>query len=225
MDAGLLNQILELQAAKHPFVLATNLKTNKQLIVKKSENTTLEKLVEPAAAAIRSDRSSVVPIDEEPWFLRVFNPPLRLLIVGAVHIAQPLAQIAEIAGFAVTIIDPRGAFAAQERFPGRTLLDTWPDEALPRLAPDARTAIVTLTHDPKIDDPALLSAFRSDCFYIGALGSKKTHASRLERLAAQGIAEDQLARIHAPVGLAIGAKSPAEIAISIMAQIIERLRT
>jgi xanthine dehydrogenase accessory factor len=145
------------------------------------------------------------------------NPPLRLIIVGAVHVAEPLAKIAALAGFAVTIVDPRRSWATPARFPDQELVVEWPDTAIAKLAPDARTAIVTLTHDPKLDDPALVAALASPAFYIGCLGSKKTHAARLERL---GGAE----RLHGPVGLAIGAKSPSEIAVSIMAEIIATLR-
>ncbi len=158
-------------------------------------------------------------------FIQVFNPPPRLFIVGAVHIAQPLAPMAAVAGYAVTVIDPRQAFATPERMPGchHRLID-WPDAAPSALAPDRRTAVVALTHDPKIDDPALLHALSKDCFYIGALGSRKTHGARLERLKANGMSDAQLARIHAPIGLDIGAVSPAEIAVSILAEIVGTLR-
>jgi xanthine dehydrogenase accessory factor len=141
-----------------------------------------------------------------------------------VHIAQPLLTIARTCGYAPTLIDPRGAFGSEARFPGEVILDDWPDEALQALAPDARTAVVTLTHDPKLDDPALRAALAAPVFYIGALGSKKTHARRLERLTALGYGPEEIARIHAPVGLDIGAKTPAEIAVSIMAQITATLR-
>jgi xanthine dehydrogenase accessory factor len=172
-------------------------------------------------ARLKSDRSGM---EEDRRFIAVHNPPLRLLVIGAVHIAQPLLAIARTCGYAPTLIDPRGAFGSAARFPGETILDDWPDEALHSLAPDARTAIVTLTHDPKFDDPALTVALRSPVFYIGALGSKKTHARRVERLTAQGFSADEIARIHAPVGLDIGARTPAEIAVSIMAQITATLR-
>jgi xanthine dehydrogenase accessory factor len=151
-------------------------------------------------------------------FVQAFNPPRRLVIVGAVHFAQSLAPMAALTGYAVAVIDPRRAFATDARFPDFTLLSDWPDEAMERLKPDNRTAVVTLTHDPKLDDPALQVALRSEAFYIGALGSKRTHAARCERLRAAGLADSDLARIHGPAGLAIGAKSPAEIAISVMAQ-------
>jgi len=149
---------------------------------------------------------------------------LRLAVVGAVHIAQPLVAMAHLAGYDVTVIDPRDAFASEARFPGRTLVHDWPDEALAALGVDARTAVVTLTHDPKLDDPALVAALRSEAFYVGALGSTRTHAKRVERLGAAGLGEAEVSRLHAPVGLDIGAKSPAEIAVSILAEITLRLR-
>lgn len=172
-------------------------------------------------ARLKSDRSG---LEEDGRLITIHNPPLRLIVVGAVHIAQPLLTIARTCGYAPILIDPRGAFGSEDRFPGETILDDWPDEALAALNPDARTAIVTLTHDPKLDDPAIHAALRSPAFYLGCLGSKKTHAKRLDRLAAAGFSAGDIARIHAPVGLDIGAKSPAEIAVSIMAQIIQVLR-
>jgi xanthine dehydrogenase accessory factor len=172
-------------------------------------------------ARFKSDRSGM---EEDGRFIAIHNPPLRLIVVGAVHIAQPLLQIARTCGYAPTLIDPRGAFGSAERFPGETILDDWPDEALATLAPDARTAIVTLTHDPKLDDPAIRFALNSPAFYLGSLGSTRTHAKRVDRLTAEGFTPGQIAKIHAPVGLDIGAKTPAEIAVSIMAQITETLR-
>src|SRR6185312_5536281 len=160
------------------------------------------------------DRAEVVG---DGMFVDPFNPPLRLVVVGAVHVTAALAQMARLAGFAVTIVEPRGAWATAERFPGETISRAWPDAALRELAPDARTAIVTLTHDPKLDDPALVAALGSPAFYIGCLGSAKTHAARLDRLAAAGV---DGRRLHGPVGLRIGARSPAEIAVSILADII-----
>ena len=157
-------------------------------------------------------------------FLHVHNPPLRMIVVGAVHIAQALAPMAALAGYEVTVVDPRGAFATQDRFPGVEVSDDWPDEAMAALAPDSRTAVVTLTHDPKLDDPALEVALKSDAFYVGSLGSKKTHLARTKRLARLGIDADAIALIHGPAGLPIGAKSPAEIAVAILAQVIETRR-
>lgn len=174
-----------------------------------------------ADARFRSDRSGM---EEDGRFLSIHNPPLRLIVVGAVHIAQALLNIARVCGYDPTLIDPRSAFGSAARFPGETILEDWPDEALAALAPDARTAIVTLTHDPKLDDPAIRYAIRSPVFYLGCLGSTKTHAKRVERLTAAGFTEQEIARIHAPVGLNIGAKTPAEIAVSVMAQITQALR-
>ena len=168
-----------------------------------------------------ADRSG---FDDQGRFVWVSNPPLRMAVVGAVHIAQPLAEMARLAGYDVTIIDPREAFASAARFPGLTLMHDWPDEALAAHGLDHRTAVVTLTHDPKLDDPALQAALRSGAFYIGALGSTRTHAKRHERLRAEGFSDGQIKRIDGPVGLDIGAKSPAEIAVSIMGELTERLR-
>lgn len=172
-------------------------------------------------ARLQSDRSGM---EDDGRFIAVHSPPLRLIVVGAVHIAQPLMTIARACGYAPVLIDPRESFGAAERFPGETILHDWPDEAMAALAPDTRTAIVTLTHDAKLDDPAIIAALGSQAFYLGCLGSPRTHAKRLERLRAAGVADAAIARIHAPVGLAIGAKSPAEIAVSIMAQITQVLR-
>lgn len=176
---------------------------------------------EAIRARFRSDRSG---LEEDGTFIAIHNPPLRLIVVGAVHIAQALVPMARLAGFDPVLIDPRDAFGSAARFPGETILHDWPDEAMTALRPDMRTAVVTLTHDTKLDDPAILAALASDCFYLGCLGSTRTHAKRLERLRAAGVAESQIARIHAPVGLNIGAATPAEIAVSVLAQIIERLR-
>lgn len=182
-------------------------------------------VLEGAEAALAADKGRTVEAgDGHAYFVQIFNPPLRLLCIGAVHIAQALAPIASLAGYAVTVIDPRGAWATPERFPDVAVDERWPDEALAALAPDRRTAICALTHDPKLDDPALVRALRSDAFYVGALGSKKTHAARVERLQASGLTEAEIARIAAPIGLDIGAVSPAEIAVSVMAQITLALR-
>ena len=172
-------------------------------------------------ARMRADKSGM---EDGGWFIAVHNPPLRMIVVGAVHIAQALLPMARACGYDPTLIDPRGAFGAEARFPGQTISDDWPDAAMLALHPDARTAVVTLTHDPKLDDPALLAALASPAFYIGCLGSSRTHAKRLDRLGNAGLTDAQIARLHAPVGLDIGAKSPAEIAVSIMAQITMTLR-
>jgi xanthine dehydrogenase accessory factor len=181
-------------------------------------------LVRAASEAMRSDRSAIVEIDGKSWFVEVHNPPLDLRIIGAVHIAQSLARMAALADYRVTVIDPRTAFATEERFPGAALSQDWPDEAIAKAPLGPRSAVVVLSHDPKIDDPALIAALNADCFYVGALGSKRTHAARLARLESHGVTDEQLARIHGPVGLAIGARSPAEIAVSIVAEMTMRLR-
>ena len=173
------------------------------------------------AGRFRADRSGS---EESGEFIAVFNPPLRLMVVGAVHIAQALVPMARLAGYVPVIIDPREAFASEARFPGEVLIHDWPDEALAAQGLDARAAVVTLTHDPKLDDPAIMATLASDAFYLGCLGSTRTHAKRLDRLRAAGLDEAALARIHAPVGLAIGARSPAEIAVSVLAQITQVLR-
>ena len=172
-------------------------------------------------ARMRADKSGT---EEDGWFVAIHNPPLRMIVVGAVHIAQALLPMARACGYDPTLIDPRGAFGASARFPGEVISDDWPDAALAALHPDARTAVVTLTHDPKLDDPALLAALASPAFYIGCLGSSRSHAKRLDRLRAAGVTDVQIARLKAPVGLDIGAKSPAEIAVSILAQITQTLR-
>lgn len=173
-------------------------------------------------ARFRADRSGVE--EDGDTFVAIHNPPLRLAVVGAVHIAQALVPMARIAGFDPVVIDPRGAFGSEARFPGETILDDWPDEALTEYGLDMRTALVLLTHDPKLDDPALHLALKSDCFYIGALGSTRTHAKRVARLEEAGFSADDIGRIHGPIGLDIGAASPAEIAVSILAQMLQVLR-
>ena len=217
MKRATLERLLAAAAAGEAVVLATDLASGEQRVLARDVS-------EDAHEALRRDQAFTVETEGRRWFLQPWNPPLRLVIVGAVHIAQALAKMAALSAWAVTIVDPREAFATAERFPGVTLDRAWPDAALRRLAPDARTAIVTLTHDPKLDEPALAVALRSPAFYVGALGSKKTHAARLERLRALGLADAELARIHAPVGLPLGARSPAEIAVSILAELTQRLR-
>jgi len=193
-----------------------------------------EQLIEPegdasplglaAADAARADRSAAIAIEGREWFFEVYNPPLDLVIVGAVHIAQPLAPMATLAGYHVRIIDPRTAFATEARFPGFAISHDWPDEFLAKAPLGRRSALVALAHDPKLDDPALSAALNSSCFYIGALGSKKTHAGRLERLKTYGFSDFALGRIHGPIGLPIGARTPAEIAVSILAEMTRELR-
>lgn len=178
-------------------------------------------LVAAARRAMAIGRSETVELGGQKFFLNVYVPPARLLIVGAVHIAQSLAPMAAMLDFDVTVVDPRGAWATGQRFPGVKVVQDWADEAFEQMGLDVSTAVVTLTHDPKLDDPALEAALKSDVFYIGALGSRRTHAKRKDRLAEAGITEEQFARVHGPIGLNIGAKSPAEIAVSILGQIVE----
>lgn len=227
MLASILAKILEAEAAKKPAALVTRLEDGSQCLVL-GEGSEGALSVGPdtlsaARNALRDDKPGMIETPDGKLFVQVFNPPKRMILVGAVHISQALAPMAKVAGYEVTIVDPRGAFATEERFPGVTLNDEWPGEALEALAPDSRTAIVTLTHDPKLDDPALHAALRSQAFYVGSLGSRKTHAARLERLDEAGFDAQAKARIHGPIGLAIGAKSPAEIAVAILAQVTEVL--
>ncbi|WP_193371483.1 XdhC family protein [Pelagibius marinus] len=226
MKREILDRLQKARAAKQPTALVTDLTDGRQLLQADGDNLgelSLDAGQQAAVtAAITADRSG--PLPEHPnLFVHVYNPPLRLLVVGAVHISQALVPMAQVAGYEVIIIDPRKAWANAERFPSVQLIDDWPDDAMTALAPDHRSAVVVLTHDPKLDDPALGVVLRSPAFYVGALGSRKTHAKRIERLREQGLGDDEISRIHAPIGLAIGAKSPAEIAISIMAQITQVL--
>ena len=181
-------------------------------------------LLARAREAAARDRSETVDTDRGPVFLRVCQPPVRLVIVGAVHVAQALAPMARLAGYDVLVVDPRRSFADAERFRGIDVSREWPDEAMARMGVDRRTAVVTMTHDPKIDDPALAAALRTAAFYVGALGSRKTQAARKDRLREQGFGDADLARIDGPVGLSIGSVSPGEIAVSILAQMVARLR-
>jgi len=223
MKRALLDILLAERAAKHPVALVTEIPGGAQALVTEDALEGELSLDEAALAQIRPmlrrDQSGTVEIEGRRLFVQCTNPPPRLLIVGAVHIAQALAPMASLAGYGVTVIDPRRAFATDSRFPGIDMRGDWPDEAMAELAPDRRTAVVTLTHDPKLDDPALQTALRSPAFYIGALGSKKTHAARQGRLVRAGFSPEEIARINGPVGLSIGALSPAEIAVSILAQI------
>ncbi len=226
MKIDLLNQLLADREAKRQVVLATNLSSGEgQLLYPAEAESSGDELLDAAHRVMAADKSGIVEMaDGCKVFLHVYNPPLRMLIVGAVHIAQPLSQMAALAGYDVAIVDPRPEFASQDRFPGITLIDAWPDDGVDQFAPDRRTALVTLTHDPKLDDPALIKVLRSDVFYIGCLGSNRTHGKRLERLATEGFGEADFVRIYGPVGLDIGAKSPAEIAVSIIAEVTEALR-
>ena len=208
--------------------LATELKSGHQLLLD-GERAEGELALDDGALArmreaLRADRNMTLDTPTGRVFVEVFSPPRRCFVVGAVHIAQPLVQMLSLADYQPIIVDPRESFATEARFPGLELSTEWPDEALERLQPDHRSAVVTLTHDPKLDDPALAVALRSECFYIGALGSKRTHAARCQRLVEMGFTAAELARIHGPIGLPIGAVSPAEIAVSILAQMTQILR-
>src|SRR5499427_1457393 len=210
-------------AARRAAIVVTNVENGRQRFVKAAD-VAKDSLRAALAEHLRTGKSGMVESAEGPVFLTVYVPAPQLVITGAVHISQALAPIGRLLGYDVTIVDPRTAFATVERFPEVKVIAEWPDVALPPLGIDRYTAFVALTHDPKIDDPALTHALARDCFYIGALGSKKTHARRIERLKAQGQSDAALARIHAPIGLAIGAASPPEIALAIMAEITARLR-
>jgi xanthine dehydrogenase accessory factor len=211
------------RAARRGAIVVTNAESGAQRLVK-AAGVAADPLRQTLEARLRSGKSGAADTAEGRVFLTVHVPPPRLVITGAVHISQALAPIARLVGYDVTIVDPRTAFATKERFPDVPVLAEWPDTALPPLNVDRYTAFVALTHDPKIDDPALLHALARDCFYIGALGSKKTHGRRVERLKEQGVSAGALSRIHAPIGLPIGAVSPAEIAVAIMGEITSRLR-
>jgi len=228
MKRAVFEQLLAARADKRPVVLVTALASGNQVLVFAGDDGAsglAGDVFDAARDALRAGRSAMLDsASAGATFLHVFNPPLRLFVVGAVHIAQALAPMAAMLGYGVTVIDPRGAFASPQRFSGLRVLDLWPDDGLDGENLDARSAVVTLSHDPKLDDPALAAALGSDAFYIGCLGSRRTHAKRLERLAAAGFDSASLARLHGPVGLDIGASSPAEIAIAILAQLTQALR-
>ncbi len=211
------------RAARRPAIVITDTANGEQRLVK-AKDFAADPLRAELSAQLRMGKSGMVEVAAKKLFLNVYAPTARLVIIGAVHISQALAPMAQSLGYDVTVVDPRTAFASPERFPDVPLIAEWPDVALPPLNIDHYTAFVALTHDPKIDDPALLHAFHCDCFYIGALGSRKSHAKRGDRLRGQGAKDSDIARIHAPIGLAIGAVSPSEIAVSIMAEITAQLR-
>jgi xanthine dehydrogenase accessory factor len=225
-----LRKLLAIRADKQPVALVTHLESGMQCLVFADGTTDQcdQQQFEPAAGivdrarqSLEEQRSAAAEMEDARYMIRAFVPLPRLFVVGAVHIAQALLPMAGLAGFQVHLIDPREAFGADRRFPEIDVIRQWPDQAFDTLSLDSSSAVVTLSHDPKIDEPALQVALASDAFYVGALGSKKTHAARLSRLSALGIDADTLTRIHAPVGLALGGKAPAEIAVAILAQIIE----
>ena len=223
MRAELLHALNAERAARRPVILVTEVESGTQRVVKGTE-ATRDPLKEALEKRLRSGKSGMEDTPQGKVFLTVHVPPPRLVITGAVHISQTLAPLGQMLGYDVTIVDPRTAFATIERFPDVKVIAEWPDAALTPLGIDRYTAFVALTHDPKIDDPALTHALARDCFYIGALGSKKTHGKRVVRLKEQGLSESDIARIHAPIGLDIGAVSPAEIAVAIMGEITARMR-
>lgn len=223
MKLSILSALNAERAARRAAIVVTDVESGAQRFVKATDIAN-DPLADTLKARLRSGKSGMAETSEGRVFLTVHVPPPRLVAIGAVHISQALAPMARLLGYDVTIIDPRTAFATPERFPDVPLIAEWPDVALPPLDVDHYTAFVALTHDPKIDDPALLHAFARNCFYIGALGSKKTHGRRLERLKAQGVSDADLARIHAPIGLSIGAATPPEIAVAIMGEITAALR-
>ena len=223
MDLELLSALNAERAARRAAVLVTDLATGDQRLVREDE-AAAHPLADLLHERIRQGKSGLASHSGRDLFLAVQVPPVRVVVVGAVHISQALAPMARGLDLDVTIVDPRTAFATPERFPDVPVLAEWPDAALPRLGLDRYTALVALTHDPKIDDPALHAALRAACFYVGALGSKKTHARRVERLREAGFSDADIARIHAPIGLDIGAVSPAEIALAILGEIVATLR-
>ena len=223
MDTDLLRQLNIERQARRAAILITDLENGGGRLLREGEHAS-DGLDAAAERAFRSGKSRIVEADGRSLFLNVHVPPARLVVIGAVHISQALAPMAGIAGFDMTVIDPRTAFATEERFGNVELLAEWPDEVLERAPLDAYTALAAVTHDPKIDDFPLKSALEAGCFYVGALGSRKTHAKRVERLKALGLDEARIGRIASPIGLDIGASSPAEIAVAILAEVIAALR-
>jgi xanthine dehydrogenase accessory factor len=223
LHLDLLSTLNAERAARRAVAVVTDIASGAQRLVK-AKDLSADPLRELLEKHLASGKSGMEQADGAQIFITMHVPPPRLVITGAVHISQALAPMGRMLGYDVTIVDPRTAFATVDRFPEIKVIPDWPDTALPPLNIDRYTAFVALTHDPKIDDPALLHALARDCFYIGALGSKKTHARRVQRLKEQGVSEADMARIHSPIGLAIGAVSPAEIAVAIMAEVTARLR-
>jgi xanthine dehydrogenase accessory factor len=224
MNLELLSRLQELRRSGEPVAVVTRLSDGVQALLHQGglegDLSLDDGQRSEVLDLVRADRTGALG---DGLFARVYNRPVRLVLVGAVHIAQALVKLAEPLDFEVVIIDPRTAFATDERFPGVTILTEWPDRAMAKVGADWRTAVITLTHDPKLDDPALIAAFANDAFFIGCLGSRRTHQARLARLRKRGVDEDALARIHAPVGLPLGGRRPAEIAVSIMAEIIQTM--
>ncbi|MBN8962926.1 MAG: XdhC family protein [Rhizobiales bacterium] len=223
MNLETLTQVNIERAARRPVFVVTDVSNGEQRMVKAADLAG-DPLEAELRKQLRMGKSAMIEADGKKLFVNVYAPVARMVIIGAVHISQALAPMARSLGYDVTVVDPRTAFASPERFPDVRVVAEWPDVALPPLNVDHYTAFVAVTHDPKIDDPALLHAFERDCFYVGALGSRKTHAKRVDRLKAQGASDNDVAKIHAPIGLPIGAISPGEVAVAIMAQITAQLR-
>jgi len=227
MKGGYIEAVIAANRAGRSVALATELTSGAQLFLDgdaaEGDLALDDAALAAARQALQTGRNTTLDVPQGRVFLQVFSPPRRCFVIGAVHIAQPLVPMLIATDYKPIVIDPRGAWATEARFPGVELSSEWPDEALERLKPDRASAVVALTHDPKIDDPGLAAALRSDAFYIGALGSRRTHARRLERLRELGFGDNQLARIHGPIGLNIGATSQAEIAVSILAQMTQVL--
>lgn len=223
MKLEILSTLNDERAARRAAILVTELASGDQRLVKAAD-IEADAMAETLDRSIRSGKSGTVEHDGKQYFLTVQTPPVRMVVIGAVHISQALAPLAKTVGLDLTIIDPRTAFATPERFPDVNLQADWPQNVLPDMKLDRYTAMACFTHDPKIDDPALEEALRADCFYIGALGSRKTHARRIERLTEAGFTEDQIGRIKAPIGLDIGSVSPAEIAVAVLGEVILSLR-
>ena len=224
MDPHVLKSLKAAKRARDAAVIVTDLEDGRDRLVRAGDHVA-GGLGEAIGKAFKSGKSGVAQADGREFFLNVHIPPARMVIIGAVHISQALAPMARMAGFDVTIIDPRTAFATPERFEGSDLVADWPEDVLKDRPLDYFTALVAVTHDPKIDDYPLISALKTGCFYVGALGSRKTHGGRVERLTDAGLSEETIGRIAAPIGLPIGAASPAEIAVAVLAQVIEALRT
>jgi xanthine dehydrogenase accessory factor len=223
MKQAVLDALLNAREGRRAVAVITELASGAQTLVPRAE-AAKHPLGAALDEAFRFDQSGIHRLGDREFFVHIHSPPLRLVIVGAVHIAQAVIPVATLAGYDIIVIDPRGAFATGARFPEVDLHAEWPDEVIPKIGLDQRTAMIALTHDPKIDDPALSAALKSDVFYIGALGSKKTHATRCDRLRAKGFGDTEISRIHGPIGLAIGAKGAPEIAIAIMAEMTRALR-
>lgn len=223
MDPHILKQLNAERRARRACAVVTEMATGRDRLVK-AGSAVPGALGEAVNKAIQSSRSGLVTLEQGEFFINAYAPPVRMIVIGAVHITQALVPMASAAGFDLIVIDPRTAFATAQRFEGCVLDSRWPEEALVDHPLDAFTALAAVTHDPKIDDVPLMQALRADCFYVGALGSRKTHAKRLDRFKAAGITEAQIARLEAPIGLDLGAANPAEIAVSVMASVIAHLR-